>query len=73
MGMLGNQTKSGMLLTLFDKVGTRMALDEVCELTGIKGYNSLKAFLSYIRKSEHVAEKNRIDIRIKSGFCTRVQ
>jgi hypothetical protein len=64
--------KADTILNLFDEVGKSIPLDEVLETTGITGYNSLKAMLSYIRHAEHIPDENRIDVRIKDGICRRV-
>jgi hypothetical protein len=72
MKSLRRQTKSDILLNLFDEIGTKIPVESVCEITGIKNYDSLKAFLSYIRKSKHVCDESRIDVRIKDGDCIRI-
>ena len=73
MKSLRRLTKSDILLNLFPEIGVKIAVDKVCEITGIKNYNSLKAFFSYIRKSDHVNEDSRIDVRIQNGDCIRVK
>lgn len=73
MKTLRKQTKADILLNMFEKVGDKASVEEVLEKTGMPNYNTLKAFCSYIRKSKHVAEENRIDIRIDSGTCVRVK
>lgn len=73
MRILRRPTKSDILLNLFEEIGTQISVDKVCEITGIKNYNSLKAFFSYIRNSKHVANENRIDVRIKDDICERVK
>lgn len=72
MRSLRRTTKSDVLLNLFEEVGTTVKLEDVYSITGIKNYNSLKAFLSYIRNSNHVDDGSRIDVRIKDGLCIRV-
>lgn len=72
MKTLRKATKSDILLNLFDEIGTKISVEKVCEITGIKNYGSLKAFCSYIRKSKHVDEDSRVDIRIQNGDCIRV-
>ena len=66
------QTKCDMLLELFIEVGDKRTVKRVCEVTGIKNYNSLKALFSYIRKADHIPNENRIDVRIQDDICTRV-
>jgi len=73
MKSLRRMTKSDILLNLFPNIGDKIAVEKVCGITGIKNYNSLKAFLSYIRKSGHVNEDSRIDVRIQNGDCIRVK
>jgi hypothetical protein len=72
MKSLRKITKSDTLLNLFDEIGTRIKVEEVCDITGIKNYNSLKAFLCYIRRADHIPEDSRIDVRIQNGYCIRV-
>jgi cell division septal protein FtsQ len=72
MKRLSKPTKCDMLLNIFDSIGKKMKAEKVCQVTGIKSYNSLKALLSYIRKSKHVPNENRIDVRIQDGTCVRV-
>jgi len=69
---LRKATKCDMLLNIFDVVGKRMKVGNVCKLTGIKNYNSLKALFSYIRKAPHIPENHRIDVRIQDDICTRI-
>lgn len=71
MKTLRKPTKCDMLLQLFDEVGKSMKVDIVCEITGIKGYNSLKALFSYIRRAPHIPDENRISVKISDGICTR--
>lgn len=73
MRSLRKMTKADKLLNMFDEVGKKIPIDKVCEETGFKNYNSLKAVLSYIRKSSYVMEESRIDIRLKNGNCERVK
>jgi len=72
MKILRKYGKVDLLLNMFEEVGARYSVEDVCSMTGIASYNSLKALLSYIRKAKHVPEENRIDVRIKSGECVRV-
>lgn len=72
MKTLRNPTKMDILLNLFDEVGKTFSVSEVCQITGISNYNSLKALFSYIRHKEHIPQDNRIDVRIKDDLCTRV-
>jgi hypothetical protein len=72
MKTLRNPGKVDLLLNLFDGVGSTYSVKEVCEMTGIKNYNSLKALASYIRKAKHIPDENRIDIRIRDERCVRV-
>lgn len=72
MKTLRKQTKSEVLLNLFEEIGTKIRVDDVCSITGIKNKNTLRSFCHYIRTSKHVAEENRIDIRISDGECIRV-
>ena len=72
MKTLRSPAKVDILLNLFDEVGKTLSVNEVCEITGISGYNSLKALFSYIRHKDHIPKENRIDVRIKDDFCTRV-
>jgi hypothetical protein len=69
---LRNPGKVDILLNLFGEVGDVYSVAKVCEITGISNYNSLKAFASYIRRAPHIADENRIDIRIKDDQCKRV-
>lgn len=70
--MLKRPGKADMLLNLFPEVGDKRPMNEVLEITGIKGYNSLKAMLSYIRHAKHIPDEHRIDVRIKDEVCVRV-
>ena len=72
MKILRNLTKCDTLLNLFDEVGKKMKVQDVCDITGIKNYNSLKALLSYIRKAKHIPDDHRIDVRIQDDVCIRV-
>lgn len=72
MKYLKKPGKTDMLLNIFDEVGTSMSVRDVCDITEIKGYNSLKALFSYIRKASHIPAENRIDVRIKDDVCIRV-
>lgn len=69
---IGKETKYDRLLDLFDEVGKSFKWKEVCEVTGIENYNTLKAGFSYIRKSPYVDDAKRIDVRILDGICTRM-
>lgn len=70
--MLKRPGKADMLLNMFDEVGDKFTVKEVCEATGISGYNSLKAMFSYIRNAEHIPDEHRIDVRIKDNVCIRI-
>ena len=72
MLMLKRPGKADMLLNLFPEIGDKRPVKEVLELSGIKGYNSLKAMFSYIRKAPHIPDEHRIDVRIKEDVCIRV-
>jgi hypothetical protein len=72
MKSLRNPTKCDTLLNLFDEIGKSMSVKNVCDITGIKNYNSLKALFSYIRKAPHISPDNRIDVRIKDDVCIRI-
>lgn len=72
MKTLRNPSKADLILNLFVEVGTTRTVDEVCQVTGIKNYNSLKAMFSYIRNAKHIPEENRIDVRIKDDVCVRI-
>ena len=72
MLILRKPTKCDMLLNLFDEIGKQVKVSIVCDITGIKNYNSLKALFSYIRKAPHIPEDHRIDVRIQDDICTRV-
>jgi len=61
-----------MILSIFDEVGKKRKVAEVCELTGVSNYNSLKAMFSYIRRAKHIPEENRIDVRIRDEECVRI-
>lgn len=71
MKQLRRQTKSDILLNMFQEIGISIKTEDVLEITGIRSYGSLRSFLTYIRKSKHVADENRINIRIEDGFCVR--
>ena len=73
MKTLRNPGKVDLLVNLFQAVGVTHTVARVCELTGIKSYNSLKAFASYIRRAKHIPDENRIDLRLKYESCTRVK
>jgi hypothetical protein len=73
MKHLRKPTKSEILVDMFPKVGSKHSLKEVYEKTGIKSYNSLKAFFTYIRKAETIPEEVRIDVRIMGSNCERVK
>ena len=60
--------KADLVVNMFTEIGEQHSVTEVCEVSGIKNYNSLKAMLSYIRK----APVNNIDVRIKEEQCIRV-
>ena len=72
MRTLRKPGKADMLLNIFDEVGKTMPVKDVCEVTGITGYNALKAMLSYIRRANHIPDENRIDVRIKDDNCIRI-
>lgn len=71
MKQLRKPTKYDILINIFDEIGSQMPVDEVCAVTGIKSYNTLKAAFSYIRRSKHVPDENRIDVKILDGICIR--
>ena len=73
MKVLRGPGKVDMLLNMFENVGDSMDVDKVCEITGISGYNSLKALFSYIRHAKHVPDENRISVKISEGRCVRVK
>ena len=73
MKTLRAPSKSDLILNMFEKVGTTHTVDEVCEATGTKNYNSLKAVFSYIRNAKHIPTENRIDVRIRDDQCVRVR
>ena len=73
MKHLRKQTKSEKLLEMFPNIGDKCSILNICKTTGIKNYNSLKAFLTYIRKAPHIPETNRVDIRIDGDTCMRVK
>ena len=58
-------SKADKVVNMFQEVGDQFPLEEVLRVSGIKGYGSLKAMLSYIRS----APVNNIDIRITDGMC----
>ena len=58
---------------MFEEVGTKVPVEKVCEETGIKNYNSLKAMFSYIRRADHAAEGSKVDVRIEDDYCVRVK
>ena len=60
--------KADLVVNMFPEIGDQHSVSDVCDISGIKNYNSLKAMLSYIRK----APVNNIDIRIKDERCVRV-
>lgn len=72
MKTLRNPGKVDVLLSMFENVGDAYTVNQVCEITGIVNYNSLKAMLSYIRKAKHIPDENRIDVRIRDNKCTRI-
>lgn len=72
MKQLRKMTKCDLLLNIFTEVGISFKVDAVCDMTGIKNYNSLKALFSYIRKAPHIPDENRIDVRIQDNMCIRV-
>lgn len=72
MKMLKRPGKADIVLNMFDEIGKRYSVKEVCEITGIPNYNSLKALLSYIRNAKHIPDENRIDVRIKDDQCVRI-
>ena len=71
MKQLRKATKCDILLNLFENIGDKMSVKQVCEITEIKNYNSLKALFSYIRKAKHIPDENRIDVRIQDDICFR--
>lgn len=72
MKTLRKPTKLDVLLNLFPTVGTSLLTQSVLEITEVKNRNTLKAMLSYIRKSPHVAEEARVDIALRGNYCIRV-
>ena len=72
MKQLRKPTKYDILINIFDEVGKRMSVRDVCEISGIESYNNLKAGFSYIRTSKYVPDENRIDVRIQDDVCIRV-
>jgi len=72
MKMLRKPAKVDLIVSMFEDVGARFEVSHVCEVTGVKNYNALKAMLCYIRKAKHIPEENRIDVRIRDGMCVRV-
>jgi len=72
MKSIRNPSKADIILNMFDEVGTSFTVEEVCSISGVKGYNSLKAMLCYMRKAKHIPDESRIDVRIKDGNCVRV-
>ena len=72
MKHLRRPSKADLILNMFEEVGTTHTVDEVCAVSGIKNYNSLKAMLSYIRNAKHIPHENRIDVRIKDEQCVRI-
>lgn len=72
MKYLKNPTKCDMLVTLFDKVGKEVSVEDVLAITGVVNANSLKSLFSHIRRTKNVADGSRIDVRIREGACTRI-
>lgn len=72
MKILRKPAKVDLILSLFSEVGKKMRVQHVCDVTGVKNYNSLKAMFSYIRKARHIPEENRIDVRIRDDECIRI-
>lgn len=72
MKQLRKTTKSEVLVSMFPEVGDSSSVADVCAITGISSYDSLKAICSYIRHAKHIPDENRIDIRIDDGMCVRV-
>lgn len=72
MRYLKKPGKMDLLLNLFYEVGIKYKESEVLEIAGIKSGNALRVACTYLRKSKHVPDENRIDIRIGDGYCTRV-
>jgi hypothetical protein len=72
MKTLRRPAKVDLILSMFDEVGAKASVKDVCAITGVKNYNSLKAMFSYIRKASHIPEENRIDVRIRDDQCLRV-
>lgn len=72
MKTLRRPGKVDILLNIFDEVGKTYSVKQVCEMSGIVNYNSLKAMLSYIRKAKHIPNENRIDVRIRDDKCVRI-
>ena len=73
MKTLRKPGKVDKLLEMFPNVGDIWALNTIYSKTGIKNYDTLKAFCSYIRRAEHIPEENRVDLRIKDEKCFRVE
>ena len=72
MKVLRNPGKVDIIVNLFDEVGASYTVDQVCDMSGVANYNSLKATFSYIRHAKHIPDENRVDIRIKGERCVRV-
>jgi hypothetical protein len=72
MKHLSKPTKADILLEVFNEIGVTVPVKQVCEISGIANYNSLKAMFSYIRKAKHIPDSNRIDVRIRQDQCVRV-
>ena len=72
MKTIRKATKLDILFNLFDEIGHKEKVSNVCDITGIPNYNTLKADFSYLRKSKHIPDENRIDVRIQDDICIRV-
>jgi len=72
MKSIRKSTKLDILFNLFDEIGKKMSVKDTCSITGIPNYNTLKADLSYLRRSKHIPDENRVDIRIMDDMCIRV-
>jgi len=72
MKTLRKPSKSDIVLNLFEEVGTTYSVEQVCDISGVRNYNALKAMFSYIRNAEHIPDEMRIDVRIRDGQCIRV-
>ena len=76
MCRLRNKTKTELLWELFrdpEMIGKRISMEEVMDVTKIPTRNSLTTYFTYFRKSPHVKEKNRLDIRTEGENCYRAK